>query len=132
MKWQRIRGFYPMVVEKETEPEEKIVEEEVEEKSDRKIERKQAPKAIPSPYRSPVPYPQCVLKAKQDEQYGKFLNLFKQLHINLWFVNALMKRPKYAKFPKGNFSKQRKLEDVSSVALNEECYTILLDKDKLP
>ena len=43
----------------------------------------------PSPYVPPVPYPQRLAKAKLDKQFGKFLEVFKNLHINIPFIDAL-------------------------------------------
>ncbi|XP_076913097.1 uncharacterized protein LOC143571596 [Bidens hawaiensis] len=65
-----------------------------------------------------------------EEQYGKFLKLFKQLHINLPFLNASKEMPKYAKFLKEVLSNKRKLEELSCGTLNEECSAVL--QDKLP
>ena len=36
-----------------------------------------------------VPYPQRLKKRKLDKQFAKFLNVFKKLHINIPFVDAL-------------------------------------------
>ncbi|XP_022040336.1 uncharacterized protein LOC110942883 [Helianthus annuus] len=44
----------------------------------------------------PIPYPSRLKKQKNDEQHGKFLEMFKQLHINIPFVEALAQMPKYA------------------------------------
>ncbi|XP_022041981.1 uncharacterized protein LOC110944635 [Helianthus annuus] len=65
-----------------------------------------------------------------EEHYGKFLELFKQLHINLPFVEALAQMPKYAKFLKDILSNKKKLEELSQVTLNEECSAVL--QNKLP
>src|SRR5262249_23743115 len=79
-------------------------------------------------YKPRIPYPQKPKQEKLKEQYGKFLDLFKQLHINLPFVDALTQMPNYAKFLKEILSNKRKLEDVSTVTLNEECSAILQNK----
>ena len=39
----------------------------------------------------PIPYPQKLVKAKLDKQFGKTLEVFKKLHINIPFANALLK-----------------------------------------
>ncbi|XP_022031126.1 uncharacterized protein LOC110932073 [Helianthus annuus] len=65
-----------------------------------------------------------------EEHYGKFLELFKQLHINLPFVEALAQMPMYAKFLKDILSNKKKLEELSQVTLNEECSAVL--QNKLP
>ncbi|XP_076958661.1 uncharacterized protein LOC143634472 [Bidens hawaiensis] len=81
-------------------------------------------------YVPPIPYPGRLKKQKMEEQYGKFLELFKQLHINLPFIDALKEMPKYAKFLKEVLSNKKKLEEPSCVTLNEECSAVL--QNKLP
>ncbi|XP_076881117.1 uncharacterized protein LOC143529156 [Bidens hawaiensis] len=77
-----------------------------------------------------IPYPGRLKKQKMEEQYWKFLELFKQLHINLSFLDALKEMPKYAKFLKEVLSNKKKLEEISCVTLNEECSAVL--QNKLP
>ena len=67
-------------------------------------------------------------KDKDDANYKKFLELFKQLHINLPLVEALGQMPKYAKFFKELLSNKRKLEELSTVTLGGECSAVLLNK----
>ncbi|XP_027351121.1 uncharacterized protein LOC113862214 [Abrus precatorius] len=73
-------------------------------------------------------YPAKLKKDKDDEQFGKFLSLFRQLHINLPFVDALEQMPKYTKFLKDLLSNKKKLEELATVTLNEECSAILQNK----
>ncbi|XP_076889030.1 uncharacterized protein LOC143539663 [Bidens hawaiensis] len=80
-------------------------------------------------YVPPIPYPGRLKKQKMEKQYGKFLELFKQLHINLPFLDALKEMPKYSKFLKEVLSNKKKLE-LSCVTLNEECSAVL--QNKLP
>ncbi|XP_076954248.1 uncharacterized protein LOC143628579 [Bidens hawaiensis] len=82
------------------------------------------------PYVPPIPYPNRLKKEKMEAQYGKFLELFKQLHINLPFIEAISQMPKYAKFLKDVLTNKRKLEELSHVTLNEECSAVL--QYKLP
>ena len=72
------------------------------------------------PYVSQVPYPQRVAKAKLDKQFAKFLEVFKKLHINIPFADALTQMPSYAKFMKDILSNKCKLEEFETVALTEE------------
>ncbi|XP_076934239.1 uncharacterized protein LOC143600428 [Bidens hawaiensis] len=65
-----------------------------------------------------------------EAQYGLYLELFKQLRINLPFIEAISQMPNYAKFLKENLSNKRKLEEISHVTLSEKCSTIL--QNKLP
>ncbi|XP_076894177.1 uncharacterized protein LOC143546380 [Bidens hawaiensis] len=54
--------------------------------------------------------------------------MFKQLKINLPFVEALQHMPKYAKFLKDLLSNKKKLEGLSTVCLNEGCSTVVQNK----
>jgi len=47
-----------------------------------------------------IPYPERLKHQKYAKEYGHFLDLFKQLKINLPFIKALHHMPKYAKFLK--------------------------------
>ncbi|KAL5545248.1 hypothetical protein UlMin_009032 [Ulmus minor] len=87
----------------------------------------------PSPsakYEPPIPYPQRLNKKKLDNQFDKFLEIFKKLHINIPFAEMLEQMPKYAKFMKEILSKKRKLGDHKNAMLNEECSAVL--QRKLP
>ena len=65
-----------------------------------------------------------------DKQFGKFMDIFKKLHINIPFAEALKQMPGYVKFMKDVLSKKRKLGDYETVTLLEECNAIL--QKKLP
>ena len=77
----------------------------------------------------PVPYPQRLKKHKLDKQFTKFMDVFKKLHINIPFADALKQMPSYVKFMKDILSKRR-LADFETVNLTEECSAIL--QRKLP
>ncbi|XP_076895148.1 uncharacterized protein LOC143547659 [Bidens hawaiensis] len=70
----------------------------------------------PRTYGLPIPYPGCLKKQKMEEEYRKFLELFKQLHINLPFLDTLKEMPKYDKFLKEVLSNMKKLEELSCVS----------------
>ncbi|KAJ4716943.1 DNA-directed DNA polymerase [Melia azedarach] len=84
----------------------------------------------PPPYVPPIPFPQRLRKNKLDKQFSKFLDVFKKLHINIPFADALEQMPSYAKFMKEILSNKRKLEENEAVMLTEECSAIL--QNKLP
>ena len=65
-----------------------------------------------------------------DKKFGRFMDIFKNLHINIPFAEALEQMPGYVKFMKGVLFKKRKLGDYETVALSEECSAIL--QKKLP
>ena len=78
----------------------------------------------------PVPYPQRLKKHKLDKQFTKFMDVFKKLHINIPFSDALEKMPSYVKFMKDILSQKRRLADFETMNLTEECSAIL--QRKLP
>ncbi|KAL8484047.1 hypothetical protein ACS0TY_026660 [Phlomoides rotata] len=77
-----------------------------------------------------VPFPQRFVKKKLDENFAKFLEAFKKLHINIPFYDALEQMPNYAKFLKDLISKRRRIEDPETVKLTMECSALL--KKNLP
>jgi len=56
--------------------------------------------------------------------------MFKNLHINIPFIDALERNPKYIMFMKEILAKKRKLKKHETIKLNEECNAIL--QNKLP
>lgn len=80
---------------------------------------------VPSP-KSTIPFPQRF--SQQDPQFTKFLDMLKQLHVNIPFVEAISLMPKYAKFLKEILGNKKKLGEFDTVRLNEECSAILLKK----
>ncbi|XP_075483776.1 uncharacterized protein LOC142523927 [Primulina tabacum] len=77
-----------------------------------------------------LPYPQRFKKKGLDDQFAKFLEIFKKIHINIPFADALEQMPNYAKFIKDVMYKKRKLQEFETVKLTEECSAIL--QRKLP
>lgn len=77
-----------------------------------------------------IPFPQRLKQQNLDKKFSKFLEIFKKLHINIPFADALAQMPTYAKFLKELLANKRRLEDVETVKLNEECSAIL--QNKLP
>ena len=44
-------------------------------------------------YNPPVPFPQRLQKEKLEEQFSRFLNMFKKIEINIPFSEALTQMP---------------------------------------
>ena len=78
----------------------------------------------------PILYPQRLKKGRLEKQFAKFLAIFKKLHINIPFMNALENMPSYVKFMKKILASKKKLEEYGTITLPEECSTIL--QKKLP
>ncbi|XP_071906830.1 uncharacterized protein [Coffea arabica] len=78
----------------------------------------------------PVPFSQRLKLSRSDKEFEKFVNIFKQLHINIPFVDVILQIPSYVKYLKKIMTKKRRLKDSETIALTEECSTII--QNKLP
>ena len=78
----------------------------------------------------PIAYRQQLKKGKLEKQFAKFLDIFKKLHINVPFMDALENMPSYVKFMKKILASKKKLEEYGTITLTEECNAIL--QKKLP
>ena len=76
-------------------------------------------------YNPPVPFPQRLQKAKVEEQFFRFLNMFKKIEINIPFSKALTQMPQYAKFMKDILSKKRKITEEGIVSLTATCSAVI-------
>nr|GEX55741.1 hypothetical protein [Tanacetum cinerariifolium] len=65
---------------------------------------------------------------KDEIQIHKFWQMFKQLHINITLVDALILIPKYQKMLKALFSNKQKLLELANSSLNENCLAVILKK----
>ncbi|GKB26392.1 reverse transcriptase domain-containing protein [Tanacetum coccineum] len=81
-------------------------------------------------YKPKIPYPRRLCKEKMEERYAKFINLIKEVRINVPIVDVLAGMPNYGKFLKDLVSNKCKMEKISVAFLNEECSAIV--KNKLP
>jgi len=69
----------------------------------------------------PPPFPQKFRKQKEEECFGKFIELLKQVHVNLPLIDVLQGIPKYAKYVKDVVANKSRLAEYATVALTEEC-----------
>ena len=76
-------------------------------------------------YNSPVPFPQRLQKEKLEEQFSKFLNMFKKIEINIPFLEALTQMPHYTKFMKDLLRQKRKFTEKGIVSLNATCSAVI-------
>ncbi|GJW52604.1 hypothetical protein Tco_0096689 [Tanacetum coccineum] len=75
---------------------------------------------------SNLPFPSRLKKQKNDDEDEQILSIFKQIHINMSFLEAMIHMPKGAKVLKDFLSHKEKLENAaSSVKLSEECSAII-------
>ena len=78
-------------------------------------------------YNPPVSFPQRLQKAKLEEQFSKFFNMFKKTEINIPFSEALTQMPHYAKFMKDILSRKRKIVEEGVVSLTAT-YSVVIQK----
>ena len=72
-----------------------------------------------------VQFPQRLQKSKINDQFSKFLNMFKKTEVNIPFTEALTQMPHYAKFMKDILSKKRKLNEEGVVSLSTTCSVVI-------
>ncbi|GKF66514.1 hypothetical protein Tco_0193031, partial [Tanacetum coccineum] len=75
---------------------------------------------------SNLPFLSKLKKQKKDDEDERLLSIFKQIHINMPFLEAMIHMPKGAKVLKDLLSHKEKLKKVASlVRLSEECSAII-------
>ncbi|XP_057760511.1 uncharacterized protein LOC130980882 [Arachis stenosperma] len=77
------------------------------------------------PYIPPLPYPQRFHKESKDQQFPKFLEVFKKLEINIPLAEALEQMPLYAKFLKELINKKRSWHEKETILLTQECSALI-------
>ena len=121
------KGQSPVIEEVETE---KVIQPSQNDNADKEQlnEKLSAENSTEAKTNVPVPYLQRLKKHKLDKQFTKFMDVFKKLHINIPFADALEQMPSYVKFMKDILSQKRRLADFETVNLTEECSAILQRK----
>ncbi|GJR84557.1 reverse transcriptase domain-containing protein [Tanacetum coccineum] len=86
-----------------------------------------APKPKPS-----IPYPSRAnkqkLREKDDILASKFVEIFRELHFELSFADALLHMPKFASMFKSLLNNKEKLFDLVKTPVNENCSAVILKK----
>ncbi|GKB08504.1 reverse transcriptase domain-containing protein [Tanacetum coccineum] len=90
------------------------------------------PNQIDSPplkaYKLKIPYPQRLNKEKIEARYAKFLDMIKEVRINVPLVDVLAGMPNDGKFLKDLVSNKSKMEQIFVAFLTKECSAILQNK----
>ena len=79
-------------------------------------------------YTPAVPFLQRLQKSRREEQFSKFLDIFKKIEINIPFAEVISQMPLYAKFLKEILSKKRKIAEEGIVNLTATCSAIIQQK----
>ena len=92
------------------------------EQPEKSCEQKQKEKG--KAYTLVVPFPQRIQKAKE-EQFSKFLEIFKKIEISIPFAEAINQMPNYAKFLKEILSKKKRIAGEGIVNLTAACSVVI-------
>ena len=76
-------------------------------------------------YTPAVPFPQSIHKARKEEQFFKFLEIFKKIELNIPFVEAINQMPNYENFLKEIMSKNKKIAGEGIVNLTATCSAVI-------
>ena len=77
-----------------------------------------------------MPFPQRLQKSRREEQFSKFLDIFKKIEINIPLAEVISQKPLYAKFLKEILSKKRNIAEEGIINLTATCNAII--QQKLP
>ncbi|XP_070032817.1 uncharacterized protein [Nicotiana tomentosiformis] len=75
--------------------------------------------------RPPAPFPQRLAKCKKDGQYKKFLEMLKQIQVNIPLIDALKEMPGYAKMMKDLMSRKFDFQDLATIILTQICSVVV-------
>ncbi|XP_070004117.1 uncharacterized protein [Nicotiana sylvestris] len=75
--------------------------------------------------RPPAPFPQRLSKYQKEEQYKKFLEMLKQIQVNIPLIDALKEMPGYAKMMKDLMSRKFDFQDLATVTLTQTCSAVV-------
>nr|GEW05602.1 reverse transcriptase domain-containing protein [Tanacetum cinerariifolium] len=101
----------------------------VEVQKDKPIEE---PSVVIPKAKANLPYPSRLVKEKIREKddilAAKFMEIFRDLHFELSFVDALVHMPKFAPMFKKLLNNKNKLIELTKTPLNEKCSAVVLKK----
>ncbi|KAL9230606.1 hypothetical protein vseg_005939 [Gypsophila vaccaria] len=83
------------------------------------------PKQTESQTEIQVPFLSQLRKKIQETQFGKFMEIIKNLQVTVPFIDLIMQIPSYSKFMKDVLSRKRSLGECETIALIEECSALL-------
>ena len=84
-------------------------------------------KEEPQAYKPQVPLPRRLQKAKIEEKYSRFLNMFRKIQVNIPFLDALTHMPHYVKIMKGILSRKRKIAEEGVASLTTT-YSVVIQR----
>ncbi|XP_009611730.1 uncharacterized protein [Nicotiana tomentosiformis] len=97
-------------VTKETEQGQEAIFEKVPEQNPTQVKRRKRP---------PAPFPQRLANYHKDEKYIKFMEMLKQMQVNIQLIDLLREMPGYAKMMKDLMSRNFDLQDLATMTLSQ-------------
>nr|GFA47612.1 reverse transcriptase domain-containing protein [Tanacetum cinerariifolium] len=92
----------------------------------------QEPSVVIRKDKANLPYPSRLVKekirGKDDILAAKFMEIFRDLHFELSFADALVHMPKFAPMFKKLLNNKNKLIELTKIPLNENCSAVVLKK----
>nr|GEZ36732.1 reverse transcriptase domain-containing protein [Tanacetum cinerariifolium] len=106
-----------------------LVQVQVQVQEDKPIEE---PSVVITKAKANLPYPSILVKEKIREKddilAAKFMEIFRDLHFELSFADALVHMPKFAPMFKKLLNNKNKLIELTKMPLNENCSALVLKK----
>ncbi|XP_070045329.1 uncharacterized protein [Nicotiana tomentosiformis] len=72
-----------------------------------------------------APFPQRLAKQKKNDQYRKFMEMLRQIQLNIPLMDALREMPGYPKMMKDLMSWKFDFQDLSTVTLTQTCSVVV-------
>ncbi|XP_016579040.2 uncharacterized protein LOC107876687 [Capsicum annuum] len=117
------------MVQEQDNPE--ITDDSLQEKVELELKEKEASEEIHVEKKTlPLPFPQRERKHQEEASFKKFLDLLKQVQLNLPLVDILQSVPKYVKYLKDIVANKNRLTEYAIVTLTQECTSKI--QNKLP
>uniref|UniRef100_A0A1S4AUZ6 Aspartic peptidase DDI1-type domain-containing protein n=1 Tax=Nicotiana tabacum TaxID=4097 RepID=A0A1S4AUZ6_TOBAC len=73
----------------------------------------------------PALFPQRLVKQKKEDQYKKFMEMMRQIQLNIPLMKALKEMTGYAKMMKDLMSQKFDFQDLSTVTLTQTCNAVV-------
>ncbi|XP_075076544.1 uncharacterized protein LOC142163183 [Nicotiana tabacum] len=73
----------------------------------------------------PALFPHRLVKQKKEDQYKKFMEILRQIQLNIPLMDALREMPSYAKMMKDLMSQKFDFQDLSTVTLTQTCSAVM-------
>ncbi|XP_038890435.1 uncharacterized protein LOC120079995 [Benincasa hispida] len=71
------------------------------------------------------PFPRRLMKKNDEQKFKRFLELLRQFHINILFIESLKQMPKYVKFFNDILTKKMRVSETEVIALTQECNALV-------